>query len=396
MPIAASPHPTLHCMRRENLTCTLQFAQAWCWSCSWRGVAAIRDEPELGEAGSAPREDAGGRAGRLDHRRLAGVGPRPGRAPAAGASDPQSQYEYWAERRLRGVRFRNCGVFGERTDEIARRLDRCARGAKVLIVQGGINDIAQGKGIEGAARNLRAMVRRGRRLGLRVALVEVLPWNNGYPRADPLDPGAEPPHRRHRPRPGRARVPLVRPARGPARARADAGRADRPTATTRRSRATGAWPPTSAYRAASSFARSSTESIIGSVSLPVNVFCWLTWKQPSSTGPADVRLLGAVAELRLGLGGGAGQAQRGVPRERAQADDHLRGRSAPAPARRRAGSVSRSAGVGLLAGGRAAHRRGHERAGQLQPVVARERLGLVGHPGAEQARRTGSRPSGRR
>jgi lysophospholipase L1-like esterase len=104
----------------------------------------------------------------------------------SGASDPQSQYEYWAERRLRGVRFRNCGVFGERTDEIAARLDRCARGAKVLIVQGGINDIAQGKGIEGAARNLRAMAERGRRLGLRVALVQVLPWNNGYPRADPL------------------------------------------------------------------------------------------------------------------------------------------------------------------------------------------------------------------
>ncbi len=28
-----------------------------------------------------------------------------------------------------------------------------------------------------------------------------------------------------------------------------------------------------------------TASIIGSVSLPVNVFCWLGWKQPSSTGP---------------------------------------------------------------------------------------------------------------
>ena len=103
----------------------------------------------------------------------------------SGASDPRSQYEYWAERRLRGVSFRNCGVFGERTDQIARRLDRCARGAKVLIVQGGINDIAQGKGIEGAARNLRAMALRGRELGLRVAVVEVLPWDNGFPRADP-------------------------------------------------------------------------------------------------------------------------------------------------------------------------------------------------------------------
>jgi lysophospholipase L1-like esterase len=29
------------------------------------------------------------------------------------------------------------------------------------------------------------MVRRGRALGLRVALADVLPWNNGYPAADP-------------------------------------------------------------------------------------------------------------------------------------------------------------------------------------------------------------------
>jgi lysophospholipase L1-like esterase len=55
----------------------------------------------------------------------------------------------------------------------------------VLIVQGGINDIAQGRDVENAARNLRAMVRRGKELGLRVALVDVLPWNNGWPDAEP-------------------------------------------------------------------------------------------------------------------------------------------------------------------------------------------------------------------
>jgi lysophospholipase L1-like esterase len=98
--------------------------------------------------------------------------------------DADSQYERWAERRLDGVRFRNCGVFGERTDQIAARLDECADGADVLIVQGGINDIAQMRRVRSAARHLRAMVRRGKELGLRVALVEVLPWNNGYPFAD--------------------------------------------------------------------------------------------------------------------------------------------------------------------------------------------------------------------
>ena len=99
-------------------------------------------------------------------------------------ADPRSQYEYWAERRLPGVGFRNCGVFGERTDQIAARLDACADGAEALIVQGGINDIAQLRRVRTAARNLRAMVRRGKELGLEMVLVEVLPWNNGYPGAD--------------------------------------------------------------------------------------------------------------------------------------------------------------------------------------------------------------------
>jgi lysophospholipase L1-like esterase len=55
----------------------------------------------------------------------------------------------------------------------------------MLVVQGGINDIAQGRSVENAAENLRAMVRRGKELGLRVALVDVLPWNNGWPDAEP-------------------------------------------------------------------------------------------------------------------------------------------------------------------------------------------------------------------
>ena len=65
------------------------------------------------------------------------------------------------------------------------RLDDCARDADLLVVQGGINDIAQGRTIEDAADNLRAMVRRGKELGLRVALVDLLPWNNGWPAAEP-------------------------------------------------------------------------------------------------------------------------------------------------------------------------------------------------------------------
>ena len=97
--------------------------------------------------------------------------------------NPESQYEHWAELADPRLDFRNCGVYGERSDEIARRLEGCAAGAHLLIVQGGINDVAQGRPVEAAAADLRAMVRRGRELGLTVLLADVLPWNNGFPRA---------------------------------------------------------------------------------------------------------------------------------------------------------------------------------------------------------------------
>jgi lysophospholipase L1-like esterase len=65
------------------------------------------------------------------------------------------------------------------------RLEECVPGADALVVQGGINDIAQKRSVAEAAANLRSMVRRGEELGLRVAIVDVLPWNNGWPDAEP-------------------------------------------------------------------------------------------------------------------------------------------------------------------------------------------------------------------
>jgi len=108
------------------------------------------------------------------------------RAQIGARADERSQWEYWVQQRMPDLRFRNCGVFGERTDEIAERLDRCAGGAKALVVQGGINDIVQGRPVADAARNLEGMVKRGKARGMGVVLVEVLPWNNGHPQAAPF------------------------------------------------------------------------------------------------------------------------------------------------------------------------------------------------------------------
>jgi len=99
--------------------------------------------------------------------------------------EPEGQWQHWAALRHPELELRNFGIWGQRTDEIAQRFDEGVDGANVLLVQGGINDIAQGRPVEDAAANLRAMVELGLALGLRVAACDVLPWNNGWPQKAP-------------------------------------------------------------------------------------------------------------------------------------------------------------------------------------------------------------------
>jgi lysophospholipase L1-like esterase len=99
--------------------------------------------------------------------------------------DPEGQWEHWARLRRPELELRNHGVWGQRTDEIAARFDEAVAGAGALIVQGGINDIAQGCSVELAALTLERMIGRARELGLRVAVCDVLPWNNGWPQTEP-------------------------------------------------------------------------------------------------------------------------------------------------------------------------------------------------------------------
>jgi lysophospholipase L1-like esterase len=115
------------------------------------------------------------------------------RAALSFGDDPESQFEYWAAKSNMDLDFVNCGVFGERTDEIAKRLPECAKGADLLVVQGGINDIAQTLGsdpqlmneiVGDAAANIDGMLAEAEEMGLDAAVANVLPWNNGHPAAD--------------------------------------------------------------------------------------------------------------------------------------------------------------------------------------------------------------------
>ena len=99
------------------------------------------------------------------------------------APDERSQWQWWASRADARLEFRTTAVYGERTDEIARRLDLVLAGADVLVVQGGINDVVQRRRPEDAAGNIAAMLERGRAAGLAVGVTDVLPWNNGDARA---------------------------------------------------------------------------------------------------------------------------------------------------------------------------------------------------------------------
>lgn len=99
------------------------------------------------------------------------------------APDERSQWQWWAAQADRRLEFHTSAVNGERTDEIACRLDRVLAGADVLVVQGGINDVVQRRPIDDAARNLEAIVERGQAAGAVVALADVLPWPAGDERA---------------------------------------------------------------------------------------------------------------------------------------------------------------------------------------------------------------------
>jgi lysophospholipase L1-like esterase len=97
--------------------------------------------------------------------------------------DERSQWQWWAAAADARLEFRTTAVYGERTDEIARRLELVINGSDVLVVQGGINDVVQRRPVEEAARNVEAMLARGREAGLALAVTDVLPWNNGDERA---------------------------------------------------------------------------------------------------------------------------------------------------------------------------------------------------------------------
>jgi lysophospholipase L1-like esterase len=128
-------------------------------------VAAVGDSITAGNPGYDPHPEL---------RRQLGLG-----------NDPESQWEFWAQREHPDLEFRNCGGRGERTDEIVRRFEQCVTGADAVVIQGGINDLAGGFPPQAVLANLRGMVRAAKQENLDVAVADVLPYGPA-PRATPV------------------------------------------------------------------------------------------------------------------------------------------------------------------------------------------------------------------
>ena len=137
--------------------------------------------------------------------------------------------------------------------------------------------------------------------------------------------------------------------------------------------------------AASSLARSNTPSSISGVSLPVNVFCWLGWKQPSRTnGPA--RTSAPWPNLERGRGAGCRgrraleRAHHPVPGEAAERHEHPEPWEEPQLSDQERQARVAFLGGRAVAGGAQRYDGGHIHVRQREPVVARGGRGPVGQP----------------
>ena len=98
-------------------------------------------------------------------------------APPDGAGDVTSQYSYWLMKARLGWRVLNRGVNGERSAEIRARFGRDARGADLVVIIAGVNDIYRGYGADVVERELEAMYDAARAAQVPIVAGTIIPYN---------------------------------------------------------------------------------------------------------------------------------------------------------------------------------------------------------------------------
>ena len=104
-------------------------------------------------------------------------------APPNGTGDEHSQFAYWLMQAHADWNVLNRGVNGERTDQIAARFDRdvLTNHPAVVIILAGVNDVYQGRSVEFAEEQLRAMYDRALAAKIPVVACSIIPYNSATP-----------------------------------------------------------------------------------------------------------------------------------------------------------------------------------------------------------------------
>lgn len=107
----------------------------------------------------------------------------PVEAPPRGRGDERSQYAYWLRQVHSDWDVRNCGVNGERSDQIAARFDRDVASAQpaAVVIIAGVNDIYQGRSASAVTAQLRAMYDRAASAKIPVVAGSIVPFNTATP-----------------------------------------------------------------------------------------------------------------------------------------------------------------------------------------------------------------------
>lgn len=104
-------------------------------------------------------------------------------APPRGSGDETSQYAYWLTQAHPEWEVVNCGVNGERSDQIEARFERdvITGGAQIVVIIAGVNDVYQGRSAESVMERLHSMYARA--AGARIAVVagSIIPYNSATP-----------------------------------------------------------------------------------------------------------------------------------------------------------------------------------------------------------------------
>ena len=107
----------------------------------------------------------------------------PVEAPPNGQGDTTSQYAYWLMKAHPQWDVVNCGVDGERSDQILARFERdvVARAPRAVVIIAGVNDVYQGCAAGMVTAQLALMYARAAEAGIAVVAGSIIPYDTATP-----------------------------------------------------------------------------------------------------------------------------------------------------------------------------------------------------------------------